>query len=360
MLPFLAFSILASLSTLLASPWLRLSLVLALAVVFSTIVWLLQAQSLARNLAKTSSTQDDAREKQNIEAQALVNELDQRLESETAKSLLLEEKLVSLSSIIAAVTSKLEAMSVDELEETDPSSDQSDDSAIVSRLDEGSRLIHQNNRQAFAIAENMAANAEQAFTLSEQMQSKVSTLADEMEMSLKETEFLLTESQKITGILEVMSQVASSTHILSINASIVAARAGTHGLAFAVVAHEIRSLAESTANSLENIEILIKEIQAKIQEVADRTRQSSSAILAEKQTLLSVAGALQGVVLAVEVIRTVSGSSSEKAMELQKESQDLLALISKRSQSKSQHKVDDDLLILLDQAKEHSKMPLRS
>ena len=81
---------------------------------------------------------------------------------------------------------------------------------------------------------------------------------------------------------------------------------------------EIRALANSTASSLENIEFIVNEIQEKIRDVAVRTKDTSISMLSEKETLLSVAGALQGVLLAVEVIRTVSSVSSEKALELQK------------------------------------------
>lgn len=186
-------------------------------------------------------------------------------------------------------------------------------------IHQGSQMIHANSTQANAIAENLAGNAEKASELSNQVQEKVDFLVSDLELSIKQVEYLLEESKKINGILEIMNQIASSTHVLGINASIVAARAGQQGLAFDVVAREIRNLAESTGASLQDIETLIKHIQETVALVADKTRKTSASILGEKKTLLDVAGALQGVILSVEVIRTMTSVAADTALDLQKQ-----------------------------------------
>ena len=106
--------------------------------------------------------------------------------------------------------------------------------------------------------------------------AQIERLAGEVLNSSEAMNQLKAESDKIGSVLDVIKSVAQQTNLLALNAAIEAARAGEAGRGFAVVADEVRSLAQRTQQSTEEIEELIAGLQSGTQRVAsvmDSSRQ---------------------------------------------------------------------------------------
>lgn len=94
-----------------------------------------------------------------------------------------------------------------------------------------------------------------------QSADQIIRLATEVETSVSTLQRLHQGTKQIGGVLDVIKAVATQTNLLALNAAIEAARAGEQGRGFAVVADEVRALAQRTQDSASEIEDLIEDLQ---------------------------------------------------------------------------------------------------
>ena len=152
---------------------------------------------------------------------------------------------------------------------------------------------------------------------------QIERLAQDMHRSTEAMSLLQQESQKIGSVMDVIKSVAEQTNLLALNAAIEAARAGEAGRGFAVVADEVRGLAQRTQKSTEEIEELIAGLQQGTQQVASamqgsRTLTDSSVELARKAgaSLESITSTVSGIQSMNQQIAAAAEQQSAVAEEI--------------------------------------------
>ncbi len=136
--------------------------------------------------------------------------------------------------------------------------------------------------------------------------AQIERLAQEVGNSTEAMGDLKRESDKIGSVLDVIKSVAQQTNLLALNAAIEAARAGEAGRGFAVVADEVRSLAQRTQKSTEEIEELIVGLQNGTQQVA--TIMDNSRTLTDSSVELTrrAGGSLASITRTVSAIQSMN------------------------------------------------------
>ncbi|MBD1558032.1 methyl-accepting chemotaxis protein [Vibrio sp. S9_S30] len=104
----------------------------------------------------------------------------------------------------------------------------------------------------------------------------MTTLQSEFGHTQQAMEGLISESAQVSGVLDVIKSIAEQTNLLALNAAIEAARAGEQGRGFAVVADEVRSLAQRTQDSTNEIEEIIASLQEKTNSMGGTINQAAS------------------------------------------------------------------------------------
>ena len=160
---------------------------------------------------------------------------------------------------------------------------------VATASEEMSSTIMEIARSSQESAENASATVEIA-TKGGQIVDEVANYAESVKFSIEELRGsianLTEDAKKIGNVINVINDIADQTNLLALNAAIEAARAGEAGRGFAVVADEVRKLAEKTQDSTKEIESMVKMIQNNVKKAYDESGNVTKVV--EKQSELAV------------------------------------------------------------------------
>ncbi len=152
--------------------------------------------------------------------------------------------------------------------------------------------------------------AEEGSRVMTSSQQTVHRLTGQIEATANKIQVLKQSSENIGSVMEVIRSIAEQTNLLALNAAIEAARAGEQGRGFAVVADEVRSLAQKTQNSTEEIESIITQLQ----KAADEAHISMNTSIESVQETIDASGHMENTLSSItENVTTINDMSHQIA-----------------------------------------------
>lgn len=221
--------------------------------------------------------------------------------------------------------------------------------ASMVQLEEASKRMNQIARQAKSsneIAERASASTREALDSVSRTENGMTEIRETISETEKRIKRLGERSQEITGVVEIINNIAERTHILALNASMQAAAAGEAGRGFAVVADEVQRLAESSRQSTSEIAGLVSNIQTETAETmatmnkaieqvvegSELAQASGVQMQTTQETTAELANAVAQIAKHSLVQAHVSNSLREQTEKVQKSTQETNAELKQQSE----------------------------
>jgi len=207
-------------------------------------------------------------------------------------------------------------------------------SLAISRAAE---ITSQMNTAILQVAGNIKEVSEESKNSENAAQSGVTTVEETLRgmqnikakvgVSTEKVQEMGQRSGEIGAIVETIEDIASQTNLLALNAAIEAARAGEHGKGFAVVADEVRKLAERSSQATKEIGTLINGIQKTVGEAVKAMEESSREVETGVASANKAGSALSDILEAAHIVNNLANQAGTAAEGMNKSSSELVSSV---------------------------------